>query len=268
MATDNLAATVEDSFGFRESGLWVSNHQEDGRIRKTVGRYHARILQKMNWHSISHHAKLHRDAWGVCSKVHIRCYSQNGKIEGLHLKNAISLNKVSMAICKSYAISAFLKQRSAASIRRTAKSELQHSAKTKLSRTQVEAPQLLLGKYLIQMAGDSTETNHNPSPTTARTELPSTTARDQSIFLRRARQDPLPNSCVLPVTQASPASRLYRSHTPVLEEAFPKPCRCAARIECPPSWTVPCCRRLRSDSATPRWERRLLPGPLPGASQN
>ena len=154
MATDNLAATVEDSFGFRESGLWVSNHQEDGRIRKTVGRYHARILQKMNWRSISHHAKLHRDAWGVCSKVHILCYSQNGKIEGLHLKSAISLNKLSMAICKSYAISAFLKQRSAASIRRTATSELQHGAKTKLSRTQVEAPQLLLDKYLSQMAGE------------------------------------------------------------------------------------------------------------------
>jgi hypothetical protein len=142
MATDNLVASGRQLW-VCESGLWVSNHQEDGRIRKTVGRYHARILQKMNWRSISHHAKLHRDAGGVCSKVHILCYSQNGKIEGLHLKNAILLNKVSMAICNSYAISAFLKQCSAASIRRTATSELQHVAKTKLSRTQVEAPQLL-----------------------------------------------------------------------------------------------------------------------------
>src|SRR4029077_17851527 len=112
---NSLAATAEDCFGFCESGLWVSNHQEDGRIRKTIGRYHARTLPKTNWRSISHHAKLHRDVCGVCSKVHILCYSQNGKIEGLHLKNAILLNKVSTAICNSYATSAFIKQRSAAS---------------------------------------------------------------------------------------------------------------------------------------------------------
>jgi hypothetical protein len=37
--------------------------------------------------------KLHRDVFGVYSKVDIRYYSQNGKIEQLHLKNAILLNE-------------------------------------------------------------------------------------------------------------------------------------------------------------------------------
>ena len=65
------------------------------------------------------------------------------------MKNAILLNKVSMAICNSYAISAFIKQRSAPSIRRTATPELQRGAKTNLSRTQVEAPQLLLDAVAV-----------------------------------------------------------------------------------------------------------------------
>ena len=37
--------------------------------------------------------KLHRDVFGVYSKVDILYYSQNGKIEGLHLKKAMLLNE-------------------------------------------------------------------------------------------------------------------------------------------------------------------------------
>ena len=37
--------------------------------------------------------KLHRDVFGVYSKVDILHYFQNGKIEGLHLKKAILLNE-------------------------------------------------------------------------------------------------------------------------------------------------------------------------------
>jgi hypothetical protein len=37
--------------------------------------------------------KLHRDVFGVYSKVDTLYHSQNGKIEGLHLKNAILLNE-------------------------------------------------------------------------------------------------------------------------------------------------------------------------------
>jgi hypothetical protein len=37
--------------------------------------------------------KLHRDVFGVYSKVDILYYSQNGKMEGLHLKNAMLLNE-------------------------------------------------------------------------------------------------------------------------------------------------------------------------------
>ena len=39
-----------------------------------------RLLNRIN---------LHRDVFGVYSKVDILYYSQNGQIEGLHLKNAM-----------------------------------------------------------------------------------------------------------------------------------------------------------------------------------
>jgi len=39
--------------------------------------------------------KVHRDVFGVYSKVDILYYSQNRKIERLHLKNAILLNEMS-----------------------------------------------------------------------------------------------------------------------------------------------------------------------------
>jgi hypothetical protein len=67
--------------------------------------------------------KLHRDVSGVYSKVYTLCYSQNGKPERLHLKNAILFNEnVSVVVHTSYAVSASIKQRSLASVRRTATS--------------------------------------------------------------------------------------------------------------------------------------------------
>jgi hypothetical protein len=74
--------------------------------------------------------KLHRDVSGVYSKVHTLCYSQNGKLERLHWKNAILLELTRnetyqwfLVVNTSYAISTSIKQRSVASIRRTAASE-------------------------------------------------------------------------------------------------------------------------------------------------
>jgi hypothetical protein len=68
--------------------------------------------------------KLNGDVFSVYSKVDILYYSQNGKIEGRHSKNAILLSETRQRqSALLYAVSASTKWRSVASIRRTATSE-------------------------------------------------------------------------------------------------------------------------------------------------
>src|ERR1700686_291366 len=106
MATNSLEASGT-LLWIRVSGLWASNHQEVGRIRKLVFRLSCRDSPKELWRNISLNCPIRNKRWttggggpreflyvspivssyfvmylGVCSKVDTLYYSQNGKREG------------------------------------------------------------------------------------------------------------------------------------------------------------------------------------------
>jgi hypothetical protein len=67
----------------KESGQYLPKLRIRGKQRTTGG-----LVSSFSTVSLDR-IKLHRDVFGVYSKVYILYYSQNGRIERLHLKNAI-----------------------------------------------------------------------------------------------------------------------------------------------------------------------------------